>query len=439
MKKIGMIIIHVVLASVIVGQVVKIPLALSSNATMTILDLIVGILSLFFVIKLILKKELLEFFFYLWANEIWRFALLFILIAIFSLVVHLNAYSLHELINAFSYLLRLASIFFVTSYLSLHPICSPMHLLRRFTFWGFVGISLGYLQLIFIPDFSFMTIFGWDPHLGRMLSTFFDPNYFGVFIVLVMLLSLSLLYNKPQKIYKYVLITLFIIGWIALYLTYSRSAWVTGGIAIPLAIFTRSWKVSLLVLCVFCMAIIVPNRLSGRFVQGGSIFNREVRESSLSVGIDSESFNGDPSAAARGISLRRGWELTKNNWLLGVGYNAYGPALVKSGIVNNGYLNGYSSQGSDSSLLNIFATTGIGGLLFFVLFLYSIAKKYILLWRLKDPKGVFLGFVVAWVLSSFLNNTLLYPFLLFSFLLISAHLLSADPDTRRAIVIKKLN
>src|SRR3990172_7606327 len=44
---------------------------------------------------------------------------------------------------------------------------------------GAILSILGFIQLIIFPDFSSMTPAGWDPHIGRLLSTWFDPNLLG--------------------------------------------------------------------------------------------------------------------------------------------------------------------------------------------------------------------------------------------------------------------
>ncbi|MGA1047546.1 MAG: hypothetical protein ACO3UU_06025, partial [Minisyncoccia bacterium] len=63
--------------------------------------------------------------------------------------------------------------------------------------WYMVFISaiilsiLGFIQLILFPDFSFMAQYGWDPHQGRLLSTWYDPNFLGGFLGLAAIIILS--------------------------------------------------------------------------------------------------------------------------------------------------------------------------------------------------------------------------------------------------------
>ena len=105
--------------------------------------------------------------------------------------------------------------------------------------WYMVFVSsvilsiLGFVQLILFPDFSFMSQYGWDPHQGRLLSTWYDPNFLGGFLGLsgVVILSRVLVFLKENKFWNnknIILLSSWIIGLVivfgALMLTYSRSA-----------------------------------------------------------------------------------------------------------------------------------------------------------------------------------------------------------------------
>ena len=75
-----------------------------------------------------------------------------------------------------------------------------------------------------------MHLEGWDPHIGRLLSTWFDPNFIGGFLGFILSITIALgLYYWKEKRTKLALVLGIIgfIGLIALYLTYSRSGYLT--------------------------------------------------------------------------------------------------------------------------------------------------------------------------------------------------------------------
>ncbi|MFA4995814.1 MAG: O-antigen ligase family protein [Patescibacteria group bacterium] len=413
--------------SVAAGQAVRFNVSESPRVTLLAVDCLLIIFSIIFFSYLLSTKNLIDYLKKIWKCLPWRILIIFLVWAVISLAINSAAYSSGQILNAFSYWARLSILVFnvtVMFYLLKERIIETAKFLENFLIWSAVILVFGYLQLIFVPDFSFMALFGWDPHQGRMLSTFFDPNYLGAFLVLLLSVLLGVGLGSSNRKLKNILIAFFILSWIALYFTYSRSAWAQGAIALPLVAYRKNWKLALGVLAIFIIMVFVPTRLGSRIAQSGSIF----QSSSTSTTQDSDF---DPSAAARGESLKRGLKLATNHWLYGVGYNAYGTALTNSGLSKDKSLTGMSSQGSDSSLLNIFATTGIVGLVLFLSFFTSLGFKLFL--KFKEKKDwlawSLLSFLVAWIAGSFFNNTLLYILILLPFLvLISTALADNKPN-----------
>src|SRR5690606_10701527 len=65
----------------------------------------------------------------------------------------------------------------------------------RLLVWvGMAVVIAGFLQLYVLPDIGILTAFGWDPHVGRLLSTFLDPNYLGGFLAI--LLAILLVFGR---------------------------------------------------------------------------------------------------------------------------------------------------------------------------------------------------------------------------------------------------
>jgi len=415
-------------ASLAAGQAVKINISDSPRIALLAIDLYSVIVTILSFVYLVYGKKLINFFKTIWAHTVWRILIVFLVWALISLLLNIHIYTTGQFFNAFSYWARLVMIIFISLFFYFQLSQKKIEretILENFFVWSFVILVFGYLQLFFLPDFSFMALFGWDPHQGRMLSTFFDPNYLGAFLVLLSSVLLGVGLGSSNRKLKNILIAFFILSWIALYFTYSRSAWAQGAIALPLVAYRKNWKLALGVLAIFIIMVFVPTRLGNRIAQSGSIF----QSSSSSTTQDS---NFDPSAAARGESLKRGLKLATSHWLYGVGYNAYGTALTNSGLSKDKSLTGMASQGSDSSLLNVFATTGIIGLTLFLSFFASLGSN--LFGKFKEKKDwlawSLLSFLVAWIAGSFFNNTLLYILILLPFLVLISTALADDKSNQ---------
>jgi hypothetical protein len=411
-----------IFAAVAFGQVVKINLLAQPRVSFILVDVISLLLSIGFLIVFLIKKNLGEYLKLIWSNQVWKYLILFLIWALISLIINAKNYSLAEDLTALSYWGRLLAVFVVTTsifYFAQGDQAESKNVYyNSFILWSLALVALGFLQLIFVPDFSFMTIFGWDPHQNRMLSTFFDPNFFGLFLIFLMSLLVGKISRENFNLKNYNFY-LFLLAWVALYFTYSRSSWLAGSIAVPIAIWPKSWKYSLFILAVFLGLVLIPNRLGDRFMHSGAFLSKRALTAELGDNLDDLA---DKSGAARTISIRRGLELLKHHWLVGVGYNAYAPALARSGILGSDQLTGYSNQGSDSSLVNILATTGIIGLSIFLTFLILVSKNLWHTWRKNDPKnylaGSLFGFICGWLVASIFNNSLFYMLIFLPFLVL---------------------
>ena len=108
---------------------------------------------------------------------------------------------------------------------------------------GIGVLWLGLLQYLFVPDTRFLSILGWDDHFYRLIGTLFDPNYMGMFIILVMLYAISLQWLIPKK-YMVLLQSIFAA---LLALTYSRASYATAGLTALLLAATpfplKKWNI----------------------------------------------------------------------------------------------------------------------------------------------------------------------------------------------------
>jgi hypothetical protein len=93
--------------------------------------------------------------------------------------------------------------------------------------WGLYGTGLliggiGVAQYIWYPYLRNLSYLGWDPHLYRVFSTLFDPNFAAVFFVATLFLG-ALLWHKTNN--KWLLVVGQSLSLLVLFLTYSRSGY----------------------------------------------------------------------------------------------------------------------------------------------------------------------------------------------------------------------
>ncbi|OGC50203.1 hypothetical protein A2716_03265 [candidate division WWE3 bacterium RIFCSPHIGHO2_01_FULL_40_23] len=251
----------------------------------------------------------------------------------------------------------------------------------------------GFIQLAIFPDLSKLSLeLGWDPHINRLTSSFFDPNFAGAYIVLGFILLLSR-FNELFSYRKTLGILVLIIHVLAIFLTFSRSTWLMLGVFVLITGLLRSKKVNILIFMVlfFSVYFFVPRvqtRLSGVT---------------------------DPSDSARYrlISWQNALSIAKTNLWFGIGFNNYRYYQDAYGFFDfRDSTGGHSGSGSDSSLLLVLATTGIFGLISYLLiyasFLIKTGKGIFLTRRLSYPFVSFSSILSLFVHSQFVNS-LFYP------------------------------
>ena len=269
--------------------------------------------------------------------------------------------------------------------------------------WYMVFISavilsiLGFVQLILFPDFSFMAQYGWDPHQGRLLSTWYDPNFLGGFLGLaaVIILSRILVFLRENKVWReknIILLSSWIIGLGivvgALMLTYSRSALLAFLIGVTIVTILISRRTFVLVLIILSLIVISNPRLQAR-IQGA--------------------IQVDVTASLRIQSWQETLDDIEKNPIWGIGYNT-----IKYQTIVPSELN--SASGRDSSLLTLWLTGGIIGLGLFILI---IINSLLRAWRKISKSGLErvwgVAIIAGWALilvHSMFVNSIFFPHIL---------------------------
>lgn len=265
---------------------------------------------------------------------------------------------------------------------------------------------LGFLQLKYFPSFLELGLYlsGWDPHVGRLLSTWFDPNFIGGYLAFILSLTIALaLYfrHKGKKVYFYGMTAISLFGLTALYFTFSRSGALAMMLALGILAFFKSRKLLIAGVLTFVLIFSFSPRMQER---GGEA----VDSAKALLALDSQK-PLDPTAELRVWSWQFAREIIHDYPFLGAGFGRYPYEINARG---HGLLSDHSSGGSDSSLLTIWASTGIFGLLTYLSIAFVAAVLGIRrAWKKNDfhsyvSAGLLAGFGGMMVHSVFVNSLL---------------------------------
>jgi len=235
----------------------------------------------------------------------------------------------------------------------------------------FTALSSG-VQYLFYPDLRNLIYSGWDPHLNRLFGVFFDTSLAAAIYGLVFLYF----YKRKKIIFSVIFITLFI-------LTFSRSAYVMLLFTILFDIFRKkNIKFGILILILFfAIFAFVPKRFG--------------------IGVDlTRTF----SVSSRVADYQKAILIWQKSPVIGHGYNHIQFIKEKMNLLGRSSDLPFHSEASfSSSYMIVLVTTGIVGI---ILFLLSL-KKIIL-----DNKKSFI-YVMFICLLSLVDNIILHPFILF--------------------------
>lgn len=294
--------------------------------------------------------------------------------------------------------------------------------LKRLLSICLVVVILGFVQFFVFPDLSRFAEEGkWDPHVGRLLGSWMDPNFMAGFMSFMLPVTCGILYyaRTIQTQHKKRLIFLSTLGVLlfgmALFFTFSRSGYLAAAFGMSLFFLIRDPKALLIGIIVLSIGVASNDRAQER-IDG-------LVQSIASVMLqDSDAL--DPTANLRVESWRKSLTLFEEHPLIGIGYNTYRYKAAKEGIVDPSF---FSSGGSDSTLLNILITTGVFGLL---IFLWFYGKLFFLHFfkYFKNYNPLHLGFssgLVAILVHSMFTNSILFP-LIFIVIMSVAGVLDQD-------------
>jgi hypothetical protein len=298
-----------------------------------------------------------------------KFFVYFLGFAWIFLIFNLFKYQIHSFSPVF-YLIRLTCLlsFFI------FPIKLDDKIKNIFYLSIIANIIFGLIQYFLWPDFTYFSALNWDPHLYRLVSTFFDPTFTGL-IYLFFIIKLFLDKKFPYRI------PLLVISYIAMVLTYSRSSYLSFLLAFTfIAINRKNFKIFLISFLIITTTVFILPREPG---EGTKL----ERTSSITAKIE---------------NYQEGWQTFTKSPLIGLGYNNL--AFIRD-IKNP---QSHANSGFDGSLMTLLTTTGIIGTF---IFLFGIKLFYTKSDLLKKT------FLITILFHSLFANSLLYPWILLSLIL----------------------
>ncbi len=383
----------------VIGELYRLPVGGDSGTLIS--DIAIGVLMILWAIeKIRLKKPFPK-------NDILKPLGLFCLIALFSLLFSLTFLKFTEVATGSLYLFRFIE-YILLGVITLDSVKSPKdahHILTAMAISALIIAIAGFIQLIVYPDMGKLEEYGWDPHQNRLVSTWLDPNFIaGLLGFMLAIATAGALYAKSfmKKIGIVIIIAIFAV---ALFLTYSRSGYVAAAAALGIIGILKSRK---LLIGSIIVIIIGLNFLP----------RAQERVDDLMHSIQSFVFNTnenpDATARLRIVSWNQTLELIQKRPLLGSGYNTLKYVKYDEGFVQNPEI--HSASGSDSSLLTITATTGVLGLIPFIMLYWNMIRLSFQNWRNKKIPaewqgyglGLFAG-TIGLLFHSLFVNSLLFP------------------------------
>lgn len=370
------------------GQVVS--LNFGNGIRIIPLDLTVGLFGLWHIFKLIPGHR----------RKYWQIFGWFVAIAVLSLVWQIGRLSLTQVFASSMYLIRFIFYSLLFIFFS-QPIYAkwgkPLLLIN-----GLGLATLGFFQLLFYPNLRNLSYLGWDPHQFRIFSSFLDPNFLGIILVLTLFLGYQIWQQGHFKkmLSPTLLLMLLVETMVALLLTYSRGSYLAflAGVFVWL-LLKRKVKLFLLAGIFFISLLFFLPKPGG---EGVNIL--------------------------RTISVEARWQnnleaiyLWRKSPLIGVGFNTL--RLVRTEAL--GETQARSGGGFHNSWLFLLTTTGILGLFSYFAIWQKLIMNIVKGKIFSEKNTLILASLTAVAVHSLFDNSLFYPSVMY-FGFILAGSLSSD-------------
>ena len=315
---------------------------------------------------------------------------LFSVIAFFSLLINFSNYSIEQLFISSLYLLRwllYSSIYFIFRDIGKNQ----SEKIRKYTmFTGIAILMTGLVQFIFYPSLRGLYYLGWDEHLSRLFSTFLDPNFAGVILVLFFIFAFILrakIFGDRKKLSYFILFIIFL----GIILTYSRGAilmFISSSLAYSFV--KKDWKIIGSTIVVFSIVFLLL--IPGFYLENTNLLRTVSTKERIGTSI-------------------KALQIFKEN-PLGVGFNAYRYAREKFGEKDLSVAGpSHSGAGVDNSFIFVLVTSGFLGLISYFYLLFGLFRLG--LSKLSNNYGLILVVsVFGLIVNSLTINSMFYSFIM---------------------------
>jgi len=192
-----------------------------------------------------------------------------------------------------------------------------------------------------------------NPGLVRISSTMGNENVYGELLVLALPFFWAVVFNSRTLFKKALFVSLFVVSFIGLVLTGSRSAWISFAVSIMVLLFFKNRKLIPLVIALGLLCIpVLPDPIYRRIM---SIFNPN-----------------DKSVSTRGVIFETASPMLKDYWATGVGLGTEAFQAIFKRYQNYGATN-YAH--THNLYLQLWLETGIIAIISFIWMVCRITKK----------------------------------------------------------------
>lgn len=317
----------------------------------------------------------------LMTDRIVRWAFAFVIMDIVSLAANLAWMSKSEFLVASLYLARWIG--YMLIYLVVWHTLEDQHQVKKFinalVGSGIVVVLLGFLQLRFFPNVSQIvaiangdpaSLQNLDPHQGRLVSVFLEPNHLSGYFLVFVSICFSFAFagkNRRTNPFWFCLLAVFVI---AIMLTQSRAAIL--GLAAMALVMSKS-RVRLVSLILLVGVLITVMFTSSTYDKMKGMFSSS-QPSAYKVNIAGVNLRVDGSAYLRTLVWREAIRTIEKYPVTGCGYNAYRFGAAKANKRPLSQSRG--AAGAANSYLTILATTGIVGLTIYLGMIWNIIRYF---------------------------------------------------------------
>ena len=381
MKRMNTIIVGFLFTALTLSEIARVQL--HTTLGFTLLDGAIACTALFHIFQIIFHKAKIV------KSELLVPILFFIGAMLLSLLMNAWWLTMDQVSIASLYIVRWVLYGVVGGFLLAYSKNSKSTMKRAMLISGGMVVILGFVQYLFYKNLANLYYLGRDDHLYRLFSTFLDPNFAGVFLVLFFIFLLSAIWGRKLTLERNILLhySLIFLTSISIFLTYSRSAYIM--FLVGVVVFLILKKKYLYIGVAVVGLILAVMLFSNTAIEGLNPFRTA-------------------SSNARIESLQNALGIIKDQPLFGVGFNAYRYAQIRYGYrVEETPFPSLSDAGTDNSFVFITATAGILGLVTFLFFLYTLLKRVLKSVSTVENTAFFVS-LLALCVGSFFINALFY-------------------------------